>query len=144
VQFPISIGLRRSRLLILLLSVFHGIAVACLIALPWPMALRLLLSALVGLSLVYALRPPRVTGLRLTGRDRLDCLLADGNYIAARALPDSTVYARLIVLRLRIGEEKRVSSLTLLQDQLSAEQFRQLRLWLRWQAAPKDGAGTVA
>jgi hypothetical protein len=35
--------------------------------------------------------------------------------------PESTVFSQLIVLRLRLGEAKRVSSLVLLPDQMSAE-----------------------
>ena len=142
-QFPISIGLHRSTLLITLLVLLHTVAAGCLVALPWPLILRLLLLALVGLSLACALRPPRVTGLRLAARDRLECLLADGDRVIATALADSTVFTRLIVLHLRIGQEKRASSLVLLPDQMSAEQFRLLRLWLRWHAEPKDDAGTV-
>jgi hypothetical protein len=143
VQFPLAIGLHRSSFLILLLVLLHSLAAACLIALPWSLALRGVLLVLVGLSLGNALRRPRIIGLRLCARDRLDCLLADGNHVTAKALPDCTVFARLIVLRLRIGEEARVNSLTLFPDQMSAEQFRLLRLWLRWHAEPKDGDGTV-
>jgi hypothetical protein len=143
VQFPIAIGLHRSTLLSILLVLVHGAAAACLIALPWSWALRSVPLLLLGLSLGYALRTSRIIGLRLCGRDRLDCLLADGRRVAASVLPDSTVFYRLIVLRLRIGEEKRVSSLALLPDQMSAEHFRLLRLWLRWQAASKDDDGTA-
>jgi hypothetical protein len=118
-------------------------AAACLAALPWPLILRCFFLLLVGGSLVYALRPSRIAGLRLAGPSRLDCLLADGGRVAAKALPGSTVFARLLVVQLRIGEEKRTTSLTLLPDQMSVQEFRVLRLWLRWQTEPKDHAGTA-
>ncbi len=121
----------------------HTVAACSLIVLPWSLILRLLLIALVGLSLGYSVRPPRVIGLRLAGRDRLECLLADGDRVAAKLLPDSTVFTWLIVLRLCIGEEERVSSLVLLTDQMLAEQFRLLRLWLRWHAEPKEDDGAA-
>jgi hypothetical protein len=42
--------------------------------------------------------------------------------------------AALIVLRVRDDQARR-RSLTLLPDSLSADQFRLLRMWLRWRAA---------
>jgi hypothetical protein len=143
VQFPIDIGLHGSRFLFLLLVLVHSVAAGCLVALPWPLILRCASLALVGVSLAHALRPSRIVGLRLAGPSRLDCLQADGSRVAAKALPGSTVFARLLVLQLRIGEEKRTTSLPLLPDQMSAQEFRLLRLWLRWQAEPKDDAGTA-
>ncbi|MFZ4536821.1 protein YgfX [Propionivibrio sp.] len=142
-QFPVSIELHRSHLLSLLLVLFHTLAAGCVIALPWVLPLRAVLLVLIGLSLWHAMRPGRIVGLRIGARDRLDCLLADGSRVAVTALPDSTVFIRLIVLRLRIGEEKRVSRLSLLPDTMSAEQFRLLRLWLRWHAEPNEHAGTA-
>jgi hypothetical protein len=126
-----------------LLVLAHSVAAGCLVALPWPLTLRCVFLMLVGVSLVHALRPSRIAGLRLAGPNRLDCLLTDGSRVAAKALPGSTVFARLLVVQLRIGEEKRTTSLPLLPDQMSTQEFRLLRLWLRWQAEPKDGAGTA-
>ena len=105
--------------------------------------LRGILLLAVGISLGCALRPSRIVGLRLAARDRLECLLAGGDRVAATVLADSTVFTRLIVLRLRLGEETRVSSLAVLPDQMSAPQFRLLRLWLRWHAEPKEDAGNA-
>jgi len=107
-------------------------AASCIILLPWAWPLRSILLVLIGLSAMHALRAPRIVGLRLVGRNRLDCLLADGNQAPLAVFPDSTVFLRLIVLRSRVGEEKRVRSLALLPDHMSDEQFRVLRLWLRW------------
>ena len=142
-QFPIRIELHRSTLLPFLLVIFHGIAAACIVALPWPISWRLIVLLPIGGSLVYALRRPRIAGLRLAARDRLECLLADGSRVATKVRPDSSVYSRLIVLRVRLGEEKRTRSFIIFPDQVSAEDFRQLRLWLRWHAEPKDDGGTV-
>lgn len=135
-QFPVFIELHRSQRLSLLLLLFHTIAAGCVIALPWPLLLRSLLIVVIGLSLWHALRPPRIVGLHLTGRNALECVLVDGNRVVVTALPDSTVFLRLIVMRLRIGEEKRVCNLALLPDHMSSDQFRMLRLWLRWHAVP--------
>ena len=68
----------------------------------------------------------------------LDCLYAEGVRAKAELLPDSTVFTHLIVLRIRIGEAggaQQKVSLALLADSMSVEQFRQLRLCLRWPQA---------
>lgn len=142
-QFPVSIELQRSPLLTLLLVLFHTLAAGSVIALPWDWLLRSVFLLVIGWSLWHSLHQPRIHGLRISGRDGLDGRLADGNRVALTARPDSTVFTRLIVLRLHIGEEKQVSSLALLPDQMSAEQFRWLRLWLRWHTESKEDVGTV-
>ncbi len=142
-QFPVSIELQRSHLLTLLLLLFHALAAGSVIALPWDWLFRSVLLGVVGWSLWHSLYPHIIIGLRISGRDGLEGRLADGNRVSLTALPESTVFTRLIVLRLRNGEEKRVSSLALLPDQMSAEQFRCLRLWLRWHTESKDDVGTA-
>ena len=140
-QFPIVIGLHRSLFLSILLVTMHAVAAACVFALPWPLLWRCMVLLALAFSLGYAWRPPGIIGLRLAAGDRLECLRAAGDCVAAAVLADSTVFTRLIVLRLRVGEEVRVTSLVLLPDQMPAEQFRVLRLWLRWHAEPKGGGG---
>jgi len=138
VQFPVHIELHRSRILVFSLSLFHALAITCAIVLPWPWLLRSLLLAPIGVSGWYALRPQKIIGLRLAEQGRLDCLLANGERTTAEVLSDSTVFNQLIVLRMRLGDTRRVVNLALLPDSVSAEQFRVLRLWLRWQ--PSEGA----
>ncbi len=142
-QFPFVIKLHRSRLLFTILCLFHTLAIGCVIALPWPWLLRGLLSGLIGLSLANTLRPVRIVGLHLSARNSLDAQLADGNRATLTIKPDSTVFNRLIVLRLNIDEEKRVSTLVLLPDQMPDEQFRLLRICLRWRADSNERAGTT-
>ena len=143
-QFPIVIVLHRSLLLSILLVTMHAVAAACVVALPWPLLWRCMVLLALAWSLGYALRSPGITGLRLAAGDRLECLRAGGDCVAATVLADNTVFPHLIVLRLRVGEEARVTRLVLLPDQMPAEQFRVLRLWLRWHAEPKDDGAGVA
>lgn len=138
-QFPIVIGLHRSFLLLFFLVLMHAAAAVCLVALPWSWLWRGVSLLALACSLGHALRPSRIVGLRLAARDRLECLCAGGDYAAATVLGDSTVFSRLIVLRLRIGSEARISSIVLLPDQMPADRYRLLRLWLRWHAEPTDG-----
>ena len=144
VRFQITIELYRSRRLVVLLVLLHALAAGCVVALPWPWLLRALVLLGVGVSLGHAARPSRFRELRLCAADRLECLLIDGDRPALEVQPESTVFSQLIVLRLRIGETKRLSSLVLLPDQMSAEHYRLLRLWLRWRSEPKERAGTAS
>lgn len=138
-QFPVHIELHRSRILVFSLFLFHALALTCTIVLPWSWLWRSLLLAPIGVSAWYALHPHKIVGLRLAEQGSLDCLLADGERTAAEVLSDSAVFNRLIVLRLRLGDAPRVVNLALLPGSVSAEQFRVLRLWLRWQQ-PSEGA----
>ena len=140
-QFPIHIELYRSRLLVFFLLLFHALAVASVLALPWPWLLRSALLGVIGVSAWHALRKPKILGLRLSAQGGLDCLFADDVRSAASVLPDSTVFNQLIVLRLRIDDARGAINLALLPGSMSAEQFRMLRLWLRWRNDPSESAG---
>ena len=133
-QFPLVIELRRSRLLVFLLVLIHGTAVVACWLLPWPLAWRGAVMLFVALSLLRALHPAYVVGLRLAAPDRLECRLADGHLVGATVQAQSSVFARLIVLRLRLDEEGkpgRFRALVILPDQLETQQFCRLRVCLR-------------
>ena len=139
-QFPITIELRRSRLLSFLTVLLHALAAGCLWVLPWPEEARLLLL-IVALSLAHALRPSTIVGLRLCERGELTLLFAAGDVIFGSVQADTAVFIQLIVLRVRDDENAgRLSSLVLLTDSMPPEQFRLLRLWLRWRVNPGDSA----
>lgn len=137
-QFPVFIELHRSFLLLSSLVLFHALAAACVLVLPWSWYLRGALLVVAGFSLWLALRPSRILAIRLCRRDAIEGFFLDGHRETLTVMPDSTVFGRLIVLRLRIGDQRRVCQLALLPDQMIAEQFRVLRLWLRWHTKPKQ------
>ena len=136
-QFPVFIKLHRSYRFTALLSLFHILAACSVIVVPLPWLVRMSLLVLVGLSLWQVLRPSRIVGLSISSHDGLHCLLADDQRIPASVLADTTVFGQLIVLRLRIGNEKRASNVTLVSNHMSAKEFRILRLWLRWHTQPE-------
>ena len=110
----------------------HGAAVGCVVLIPlvwWGGALTWLVIAT---SLVYSLRASEIVALVLSVSEGLSCLKTDGSRIHATVLPDSRVFVWLVTLRFQLDGEKRVRTLTLFPDQMSVEEFRSLRLWLRW------------
>ena len=142
-QFPVFIELHRSNHLFLLLFLFHAVAVCCVFVLPYPWILRAILLAFAGFSAWYSFRPTQIVGLYLSGQGKLECLLVDGNRVAAFVLPESTVFSQLIVIRLRLDEGRQVSQLALLPDHMDTGKFRILRVWLRWASEPRKHAENV-
>jgi hypothetical protein len=132
VRFPVFIGLRRSKLLIGALSLMHCAAAGAALAVSWPLPARIALLAALAVSFPYSLRRPRIASLRLYGDGALECLTLDGAVLALAPFPDTTVFPWLVVLRLKAEGEKGVIPLPLFPDSMSREEFRILRLWLRW------------
>ncbi len=91
-----------------------------------------MLSLVIGISVWRTTRPQKILSLRLTKQAGLECGSVEGERTSCRVLPDSAVFNHLVVLRLTLGEEDRPCSLPLLSDSMPKEQFRILRLWLRY------------
>lgn len=130
---PFSVSLKPSRRLLLIQSLAHVVAAGAVFAAtlpPW-LAAALLLS--IGASLVRVRRTERVEALVLRGDGRLETVGAGGTANEAAVHPHTLVLPFLVVLLYR--QQGRLRSLTLLADSLAAEDFRQLRLWLRWRSA---------
>ncbi len=133
-EFPIQIELRRSRVLLILLLFFHGLALASVLVLPWPWITCCFLVFAIALSVWHSLRTGEILALRLDDVAKPECIVTVGadSRFPAKVMPDCTVFSSLVVLRLQLGEEKRIRNIPLLPDSMSDEQFRVLRLWLLW------------
>lgn len=122
----------------------HGVAVASLLVTPLDWAWRLPALVIVAVSAATVLRPSRVASLNLHQDGRLECVLTEGGRAQASALSGSTVFPWLVVLRLRVDGARGVTSLALFPDHMAREEFRVLRLWLRWALISDSGAGSVS
>ncbi|MBI3525846.1 MAG: hypothetical protein HY066_15240 [Betaproteobacteria bacterium] len=136
-RLPCDISLHPSRQLTLLLLLAHGGAVAVVFAIVLPVWLKLLLLAAIAASLGRILYRSygrqRIIRLILRGDGLLEYVRSNDQPGEARIHPNTTVTPWLSVLLLQQG--KRIEVLTVLADGLSREDFRHLRLWLRWHAA---------
>jgi toxin CptA len=130
---PLTIPLRPSRRLLLAQSMVHLVAVGAVLVSTIPSWLMALLLLLVGLSLARQRRLPTVAAIVLRGDGNIEIVGADGTANEAVVHPHTLVLSFLVVLLYR--QQGRLRSLTLPGDSLAAEDFRQLRLWLRWQSA---------
>lgn len=130
-----TLFLKPSRRLILLLVLAHFVAMVSLLVAAIPEWLLIGLGLLVLLSLVRflmrSLGARRYASLTLQPDGTLVYALENGESGWVRVDAQSTLMPWLVVLLMR-DDRQRGLSLTLLPDALSAEDFRQLRLWLRW------------
>jgi len=156
-QLPMTLALRFSRRHALLLIAAHGGALAIILAISAASALAplpvLVLSTAILSSLLWQfLRlfgARRVVALRLHADGTLECVRRSNTseFTALKIHPHTTVSPLLTLLLLDGGQGlwwQRLEPLVLLPDALDVEDFRRLRLWLRWRAAaPVRGSAKV-
>ena len=138
-SLPVTIPLRPSRRLALLLGMAHLAA----LAVAWPVALalpfKLLLATGIAASALYWLwrvRSPEVAALHLGRAGQIEVETKVGAREAATVLPQSTVLPGLVVLLLRRDGRRCALALPLPTDASGPQAHRRLRLWLKWQAGP--------
>ncbi|MBS1157917.1 MAG: hypothetical protein H6R15_336 [Proteobacteria bacterium] len=143
-QLPITIGLRRSFLLDILVGV--GTLLASAGALFFPQAVHWRVGLLIFVWLLAALAwrelRPAFSAIRLERDGRLFVRRpGDQEFSATNLLPGATVHPWLTVVRLKT-EEGACAPLILAVDSLEPDDFRRLRMFLRWRAvfSVSDGA----
>jgi hypothetical protein len=129
---PIPVVLKPSQRLLAIQSLAHLVATGAVLAANLPAWLAVVCLLLVGASLARMRRPLQVSALVLGGDGSIEKVGADGTASKAVVHPHTLVLSFLVVLLYR--SEGRLGSLTLLGDSLADDDFRQLRLWLRWRA----------
>ncbi len=144
-QFPITIGLRRSRFLDTFLLLAAFLASAVVLAFPQSISVRVALLVVIWL-IAYRARQrmlPKVATVRLEENGRISLIdESEQAPLAADLLPGAIAHPWLTALRLK-KEDGRTCALIVAVDSLNAEDFRRLRIFLRWRAefsARSDGA----
>lgn len=142
-QFPIIIGLHRSRFLDGALIVTTLLVSGMALALPYSTTIRLAIILLIAVVSYDAWRKlkPTFSGIRLE-RSGLILVLktGDADFLEAELLPAATVHPLLAVVRLRAlnGEN---CTLVAAADSMKTDDFRRLRVFLRWRAKFSPLAG---
>ena len=135
---PLTLRLQPSRRLRVVLALAHLAAAASVALAELPVSVALLLFAAVALSLVHLRAVHLPASLVLRDAGRFQKVGADGTATEAEVHPLTAVTLPLIVLVHRV--EGRTRSLVLASDSLSADDARELRLWLRRQATTAQAA----
>jgi len=129
---PLSVSIKPSRRLLLIQSFAHVVAAGAVLSAVLPSWLASILLLLIGASLACLRGMSPVEGMVLSRDGRFEIVGADGTASEAIVHPHTLVLSFLVLLLYR--QEGRLRSVTLLADSLAAEDFRQLRLWLRWRS----------
>ena len=144
-QFPITIGLRRSRFMDFGLLFVALLASVAALAFPQTTIIQLGICAVtwVAAGLAWRQLTPKFSAIRLE-RSGLVFVALSGKseFLAAEILPGATVHPWMTVVKLKT-EEARSHALIVTVDSLNLQNFRRLRVFLRWQAefsAPNDAA----
>ncbi len=139
------IGLHRSRILnglFVLVSVLAAIGLAMLPRSTGNLPLFWLLWLLASLITVFSMQPAHLT-IRLENTGALSArVMTDDPWETATLGETLFIHPWLTVFRLQLANGKR-QHIVLTFDSLSAEDFRRLRVFLRWQRrvnVPNDGA----
>ena len=145
---PLTVELRASRRLGWLLGVVHSAAVILLLWLPLPWWLIAIASAPVIASAIstinrQALRRgmQAVRALQFSDRETLRARTGDGKWHGGRLLGSSTVGAGLAVLNLHL-EGRGTTHVVITGDGVDRDDFRRLRVWLRWGPRPASTRST--
>lgn len=144
-QFPITIGLHRSRFMDAIVLMMALLATAAIIGFPRAPSIQAVLLLVTWALAILAWRQlkPTIKAIRLERNGHL--LIArsgETEFSPAEPEPGATVHPWLTVLRLKT-EDGLCTTLIAAVDSLKREDFRLLRMFLRWQAkfsAPGDDA----
>jgi toxin CptA len=135
----VRVTLKSSPYLTIVLTTAHVACAALLIPLEMPLWLKVSMAFVLTLSLVHslvehALRRGRssLIGLELRDEDRAAVQTPDGEWHDARVLPTTYVSPVLTVINLRIPPAILARHAVIVPDAIRAEDFRQLRVSLRW------------
>ena len=131
-------NLQPSYYLAAMLIAAHGITIAILFPLFFPIWAKTALIFLVLFSMGYHLRreawlsAPSATVALLIEDDLAVLTKRNGDQLTGNILRDSLVTPFLTVLNV-LPQGARISqSIVILPDSMNAESFRQLRVWLKW------------
>lgn len=114
------------------LSAMHLLAAASVWVLPWPVAMGL--TTLILLSFVWCWRHQQVYALQINVKGELFVQHGD-EWREAEVLSSSLVLPYLTVLNLKLSNGRKPFHVVLLPDSVDAENFRRLRVWLKWGGA---------
>lgn len=135
--------LRFSRQLALVLGCAHLGALLVLAILPLTLWLQTGGAVLLLLSAVHAFRRHvfrrgrnAVVALHFTDREQLGIRMYDGTWRSGQVLGSSTVGTTLTVLNIALEGRRLPVHVILPADSLAADDFRRLRVWLRWGPRP--------
>jgi len=142
-----SVHLKPSMHLTVILSVAHFLVALLLWPLMLPMSVKLLGAGVLVASLVFYLRhyallksPESVVAIELS--EAMLCILETrgGKHFPCAILGSTFVAPYLVVLNLKLQNKFLGGSVVILPDSIDGEEFRRLRVLLRWKWKATSGS----
>lgn len=137
----LKVSLRPSWILAAILAAAHGAAIAAVALAGMPPWLQLIAIAALAVSLMFEIRqtvllraPDAVVAIEIASDDALSVQTRRGDWIRCEVLGSTYVTYFLAIVNLREQGGGRVKRAVILPDSTDAEDFRKLRVWLRWKA----------
>lgn len=138
---PLVVTIGSSLQLRILLAAAHAASALAIFLAALPVLMQWTGAVLLVFSLVYYCRPAQSVRLRGNHEGKLE-IWHDTHWQEAHLAGSSNVLANCAVLHLAVENRKRY--LIVLPDSLPREDFRRLRVWLRWRGSKPDSAESVA
>jgi toxin CptA len=141
----LTVVLRPSPLLFVLLAGMHGFAAAILLVLPIPLWFKMAAVAILLASFVFyawrdALRSVShaIRAVRLSPECACSVQSGQAEWAEAKLLDSSFVAPYLTVLNLRIAGNRLARHVVILPDAVDPDSFRKLRVLLRWKCGKSE------
>jgi|SRR5258705_5285270 toxin CptA len=135
----LRISLRPSRLLAAILLLAHAAAITAVLMVELPRWLKVVAIALLVAQCVVVVRrqaflmgADAATAIEVTSDHRMNVETRSSGWCEYDVLGSTYVTSYLTVLNLRRPGNRMAKHVTLLRDSLNADDFRKLRVWLRW------------
>ena len=135
----VRVALKPSLYLSFVLTTAHVVCAGLLVPLALPAWAKLALAGRIAMSLLHSLRHhalrrslSSLIALEVRDEDRAAVQTPDGEWHDARVLPTTYVSPVLTVINLRIPPAIFARHAVIVPDAIRAEDFRQLRVSLRW------------
>ncbi|MBI5750861.1 MAG: hypothetical protein HZA59_01780 [Hydrogenophilales bacterium] len=148
----LRLPLKSSRRLAAGLTLGHLTAAGCVVFVPLPYGLKILLGVILAASLMQSLMreawrigSSSIVELQCEREGGVLAKSRSGKEFEARVLGSSFVAPYLTIVLLKPAASRRVRAVLILPDALEPEMFRQLRVWLKWRVGrgvePEASAG---
>ncbi len=141
-----KITLRPSRILTAILVLAHAAAIAMVVLAGLPLWAQSILAAALVVNLVFDVRqtawlraPGAVIGFEIAADDRFSIQIRCGEWLECEVLGSTYVTYFLTILNLKAIDSGKHQRAVILPDSLDAEDFRKMRVWLRWKRDPQAG-----
>ncbi len=135
----LKIAIRPSRRLMLLLCLAHAAAAGACLAADMPVALKLLMVLLIGLSCGHALygaallrNRNAIVALEIGDSGVVTFRTRSGQWRRGTVLGSTFVAPYLTVLNLKVDGRRRAYHAVVMADSVAADEYRRLSVWLRW------------